>query len=214
MTVGKVIDIYMSSSNHYFHGYTRFMRGAMQMASKYGIEINIVNIESVPIDEYVVSHQICPERFVFVMGVNKYQEKKIAMEFKRTNIPFIIINMNSQTSDNVNILNMNHTEAARDITNYLISGGRKNLAFLGYNIYSTPDANKLIGYREALENNGLCFNVENVFQYGCRGINEAIDEFIKKRKLYDGVICSTDSIAALLMSPGKLGKIEIPHELS
>lgn len=136
------------------------------------------------------------------------------MEFKRTNIPFIIINMNSQTSDNVNILNMNHTEAARDITNYLISGGRKNLAFLGYNIYSTPDANKLIGYREALENNGLCFNVENVFQYGCRGINEAIDEFIKKRKLYDGVICSTDSIAALLMSPGKLGQLEIPHELS
>ncbi len=210
----KIIDIYMSNSNRYFHGYTRFLRGAIPMASRHGIDINFVNINSVPIDEYVALHQTYPERFVFIMGVNTNQEKRIVMEFNRTNIPFIIVNMNSPTSNNVNILNMNHTEAARDITNYLISNGRKNLAFLGYNIYSIPDGNKLIGYKAALVNNGLNFSMENVFQYGDRGINEAIDEFTKKRKLYDGVICSTDSVAILLMSPEKLGHVEIPHELS
>ena len=214
MSEGIVIDIYMSNSNRYFHGFTRFLRGAIPTSSRYGIDINIVNLDSVPIDEYVVSHNSYPERFVLVMGVNIHQEKKIVLEFKRSNIPFIIVNMNSQTPNSVNILNMNHTEAAIDITNHLISNGRKNLAFLGYNIYSIPDANKLVGYQAALVNNGLDFSMENVFQYGDIGINEAIDEFLKKRKLYDGVICSTDAIAILLMSPKKLGHAEIPQELS
>lgn len=209
-----IVDVCTTSVFRDSLGFDEFFKGAAGAAGKYGYKLNVVDIDKITVEKYLQRKKGEKNLYVLVIGVNTILAEEIFKGLKRAAIPFIMANRGVPSLYGTNIVSVSFADAARDLTNHLIKGGRKRIAFLGFNSHSSPSINKLEGYRIALEENGIPFDCGNVFNHTDRPIMDAVRDFALKARLYDAVLCSTDAIAVVLLKSGCLKNIFIPGDLA
>lgn len=210
----KVIDLYVSKSHKDKPIFRKFLKGVLGKAANSGYIVNIVDMTEVPLEAYIASRKGNNGRCVLIVGMNLFQEADILAAFKEANIPFFVINRHYADFLNINSVSINYSNAVKEITEHLIKSGRRKIAFVGFNRFSSIDRQKLEGYTSALKEYRLDFNSNYIFDYGVKKVSDSIEEFLSVVKQFDAAVCSNDSIAIMVSNALRKKGVLIPDELA
>jgi LacI family transcriptional regulator len=135
--------------------------------------------------------------------------------FFRKNIPVIFFDRTPNLRQATNIL-IDNFQASYKATQHLIHQGCKNIVHITANSKINVYKDRLKGYRQALEDNGLIFNEDNVLfgdlsqEFGVK----AADIIRSMYKKPDGVFVSNDYCAAACMAALKKAGYLIPKDIA
>ncbi len=154
-----------------------------------------------------------------VIALSKKPEKDIMGEFKKNNIPVILI---EQDMKDAHMLKADSFKGAYMATEYLIKKGRKKIGIIvgatSWQEIGESPGERLAGYKKALEDYGIKYNDKNViqirgfyFEEGVRSLRKFIDE---KRKLDAVFSAAGDMVAFGVIKEANIRKISIPEDLA
>jgi LacI family transcriptional regulator len=135
--------------------------------------------------------------------------------FLKRNIPVIFVDRVFEHASCPQIF-IDNTKAAYEITNHLIAEGCKNIIHLTASLLRNVYADRLSGYKKALEENGLQFSESSVIisdLSGQAGI-DAATQILKMEKLPDAVFAANDICAVSCMIELQKHGVRIPEDIA
>ena len=112
---------------------------------------------------------------------------------------------------------INDRKAAYDATKYLIDTGCKRIAHIRGPLKPQTTIHRFLGYKQALESNGLTYDKSLVFEAEHLAFEDGqqiAEEMIKNHKDIDGVFAFTDLLATGVLVKFKEAGIRIPEDVS
>lgn len=200
--------------------YFGMIRGVNQVLEKYGYYTILVYTEHNRNRELNMIEAL-KERFVdgMIMVSFDFNEKMIAA-MAESGLPVVITNLyeSRNASASFDCVYVDHVRATNLAASHLIENGHRNIAYLGGSVKEQTGAERLKGYREALEAAGIGYNPALVIQsdYTRVGGEREFGKFIKR----EGAGAVTALVAANdLMGVGSLtycmeNGIRVPRDLS
>ena len=135
--------------------------------------------------------------------------KTLITKLKNNKIPFVILGEPNYFKDKISWVDINNTKGSNLATSHLYNKGYKQIAFLGGSENEIFTKNRIIGYKNSLNNQEpLIFNTENSEE----SITQAATEILKNKKV-DSVICNDNITALILSKAAKEQNIQIPKDL-
>ena len=213
----QTIGIIVPRLNSYFM--TSVLAGIEDTASKEGY--NIIISQSLEKKELEKSnaHTMFIKRVDGLLISLAYDTTDIAhlQPFFNKHIPVVFFDRSFPTDQTTCVVINNH-DAAYKVVKHLIEQGCKRIMHLGGNLMRDVYADRLKGYRLALEENGIAYNDSLV--HTCKlGEQDGIDaaDFILSLppdERPDAVFCANDTSAVYCMSRLKAHGIQIPAEIA
>ncbi|MDZ5712502.1 catabolite control protein A [Jeotgalibacillus haloalkalitolerans] len=175
-TVGVIIpDI----SNIFF---AELARGIEDIATMYKYNIILSNSDQNEEKELHLLNTMLGKQvdgIVFMGG--RITEEHVA-EFQRSPVPIVIAGSVEETNQTPSV-NIDYYQASVDAVTSLIEKGHKDVAFVSGPFHDTINRSmKLEGYKAALENNGLTYSEDFVFE-GDYTYDSGLDAWAKLREL-------------------------------
>jgi DNA-binding LacI/PurR family transcriptional regulator len=135
--------------------------------------------------------------------------KTLITKLKNNKIPFVILGEPNYFKDKISWVDINNTKGSNLATSHLYNKGYKQIAFLGGSENEIFTKNRIIGYKNSLNNQEpLIFNTENSEE----SITQAATEILKNKKV-DSVICNDNITALILSKAAKEQNVHIPKDL-
>ena len=122
-------------------------------------------------------------------------------------------NPKTEINNNVSCVTINRENAMYENVTNLYNSGAKRIAMIGINPSVNTDVAHMNGYIMATVAHGTTHYKQDIF-YNTTTIDDTIDNFIKRYKQYDAVVCTNDYVAILLLSKLNQLGIKVPDELS
>jgi len=143
-------------------------------------------------------------------------EKELVEEFKKDDVPIVFI---EEIVEGAPTVKFNNIKGAYMATEHLIKKGRKNIAFVGGAADKELNADeRLKGYREALEANGLPFDENNtieVLNYSFEEGEDLVNELLSRSNKFDAMFCAAGDITAIgVMDAAKNQGIIVPDDIA
>ncbi len=135
---------------------------------------------------------------------------------KQVHFPFTVIGRPLMHEKSITYVDNDNVSVAKEITNYLIKMGHKNIAFIGGNEKFAVTIDRLKGYREALEENGLPFCREYLideYQFNEKGY-ESLKDLINYNPMPTAIIAQDDLTGYEILSYLEKLNIHVPRDLS
>lgn len=110
---------------------------------------------------------------------------------------------------------INNEQAGYDATDHLISQGCKNILMVSGNLKRNVYANRFLGYKKALEQNGMVLNKENIFEstMASKNVKDVVDYIKNMDKPIDGLFVLSDSFAAHIIKELKKENYRVPLDI-
>lgn len=168
-----------------------------------------------------LSHILNPEGILGLIGVGS-MESSLLLEVHRLGIPMVLVDHEDALIPTDTVF-ANNSDSVMRLCQYLIELGHKHLHFIGDISFSRSFRDRWLGYREALEGNGLTvpgiddpmlqpITVE-IGQY-TSFFKEWVSERIKANTLPTAMICANDAIALNMLMALEQTGIEVPAQVS
>jgi LacI family transcriptional regulator len=143
-----------------------------------------------------------------------YEREKDTGILNKVKIPVVLVNREIR-GVNRDIVIFNNFKGAYDATDYLIKKNHKKIIILSGPKYSRSFEDRVMGFKEAMEENGL-FNDSFVFscQYSEKSGYEAMGQALGSIKNIDAVFASSDLIALGAIAAIRERGLEIPGDIS
>lgn len=141
-------------------------------------------------------------------------EEEIIAWLCDASVPAVVVGGGTVTP-NLDCIYPDDTEAARQVTQHLFSLGHRRFAFISYHSRSDSVRARLLGYRQALEENGIPSEASHVFSVSLE--SEELATWLQKTVLSDramAVIALDDRQALALMKAAHAQGLEVPRDLS
>jgi len=149
------IDVSIAKNFEGFQGFTEMVQGITQRADAKGIHINLVRHTGEQIvQDYERWNTEKELKGVIVIGKNKEDEHLEIEMLRSKKIPHIFVNRVFEDND-ISYVSVDLKKAACDIVNYLIQKGHQKIAVIGKPNQLKVDEDKMMGYREAFQKNGI-----------------------------------------------------------
>ncbi|AJD91808.1 catabolite control protein A [Jeotgalibacillus malaysiensis] len=208
-TVGVIIpDI----SNIFF---AELARGIEDIATMYKYNIILSNSDQNEEKELHLLNTMLGKQvdgIVFMGG--RITEEHVA-EFQRSPVPIVIAGSVEETNQTPSV-NIDYYQASIDAVTSLIEKGHKNVAFVSGPFHDTINRSmKLEGYKAALENNGLTYNEDFVFE-GDYTYDSGLDAWAKLRELDDkptAIFVGNDEMALGVVHGAQDEGLNIPDDV-
>ncbi|WP_122645283.1 catabolite control protein A [Enterococcus mediterraneensis] len=157
-TVGVIIP---DVSNMYF---ASLARGIDDVATMYKYNIILANSDGDNQKEVNVLNNLLAKQVDGVIFMGHHITDEIRGEFSRSKTPVVLAG-SIDPDEQVGSVNIDYQNATKDAVNTLAKNGNKKIAFIsGALIDPINGQNRLNGYKEALEENGLSYNEGLVFE--------------------------------------------------
>jgi LacI family transcriptional regulator len=116
----------------------------------------------------------------------------------------------------VNKVIVDNISGIREITDYVITRGCRNLIFLSWGLGRSIEQQRKEGFIQSLKNNGLNFKDEMAIEYPNGYDSGLLNELIKRfmLNLPDAVICGSDQVALKLILTCRKHGLNVPKDLS
>ena len=136
-------------------------------------------------------------------------------EALRNNIPSVVIN-NFVRDLNVSCIAIDNTGGAEQAVNYLISLGHKRVAHITGDVVTQAAAERLEGYKRALQKNKIPFDQELIFKtdYSRGQARSAAEDLLKMTNPASAVFVASDAMALEVMTVARERGKSIPKDLS
>jgi len=130
-------------------------------------------------------------------------------------IPLVVINRNVKDLD-VSSVSINNFKGAYDATEFLINHGHKNIAHLAGDIRVQCAAERIEGYKAALDKNKIEIrqNYLKVTNFSRKEAREQLDDLFSKSSRPTAIFCCSDEVASEVISFAEENNIPIPKDLS
>ncbi|KAF1304913.1 MULTISPECIES: catabolite control protein A [Enterococcus] len=157
-TVGVIIP---DVSNMYF---ASLARGIDDVATMYKYNIILANSDGDNQKEVNVLNNLLAKQVDGVIFMGHRITDEIRGEFSRSKTPVVLAG-SIDPDEQVGSVNIDYQNATKDATDLLAKNGNKKIAFIsGALIDPINGQNRLNGYKEALQENGLSYNEGLVFE--------------------------------------------------
>lgn len=175
--------------------FSKSMKGISLYAKKKGYYILLVHTEKDEDDIATLNHIVNSRRVDgIILPTVKTNDSKIEF-LKNQNHPFVVIGK-PENNDDVLWVDNNNRDAMYNVVNILAEKGHKSIAFIGgeHDFQVTKD--RLQGYKDALEDNGLVFDERFIYekQYTEQAAYDATLDMIKY-KTPDAIVTTDDMLA-------------------
>lgn len=133
----------------------------------------------------------------------------------KKNIPIIFFDRILEHPGCTSIV-IDNKQAGYDATKHLLEQGCKRIVHLSGSLNRNVYADRLAGYKQALQEKGISFDPELVISNNLSdmGGEEAARQILKMNKKPDGVFAANDTSAVACMRELKLAGIKIPEDIA
>ncbi|MEZ5041695.1 MAG: LacI family DNA-binding transcriptional regulator [Saprospiraceae bacterium] len=199
-------------SNPFFAKFARFLEIE---ASKYNYKVIFANSDEKK-DKFAVELGVFKNRqvdgFILIPPIGSEQE---LLNLQKQKIPFVVVDRYFKDVDCHAVI-INNYQAGYEATLRLIKNHRKKIAILNVNNQLLTMKQRVEGYRDALENNGMTINPALMkqlrFSHEKKLIMKAIQEILKEGA--DGLFFTTSKLTILgIECLSELG-VSIPKDIS
>ena len=132
-------------------------------------------------------------------------------------IPFVRIISGSEPPDQRSpCVYIDDRHAAHEITRHLIDNGHRRIAFLGGDAEHRSSAERLAGYRSALEAKGMALDAELVVdgRYSFQSGIDRTERLLQREERPTAIFACNDEIAAGTLFAARMAGVDVPGELS
>ncbi len=192
------------------------LRGISRSANeqKYGLYLSTSHTQE-GIYEEVVS-MVQGKRIDGLILLYSRKNDKVIEFLKQVNFPFTVIGRPLVHETSITYVDNDNVTIAKDVTKYLIDMGHQNIAFIGGNENFAVTIDRLKGYREALEENGIPFRMNYLIdehQFNDKGF-ESLTNLIRSVPMPTAIIAQDDLTGYEILSYLEKLNIHVPRDLS
>ena len=210
----KTIGILLPDISNQF--YPEIVRGAEDVSNIYDYNIILCNSD-LDIEKEKEYLRVLKEKMVDgVIYMSSELNQEIMDIINELDLKTVLV----ETRDNNGSLpsvTINNAKASKESTEYLLSKGLKNIAFIGtekdgMNAWS----DRYLGYEKAMKEANIEVNPELVYfgsikmKTGCEGVSK----FINSKQKFDGIVCASDDIAMGAINELRDNNIDVPKDVS
>lgn len=140
---------------------------------------------------------------------------KIVRAIEASNTPFVPLSPGKANGKRLSVAT-NDREICEEMTLYLASLGHKRIAFISGHSQHLAVGNRLLGYRDGLEQSGLKFSErlvvagDNSFGSG----EDCANRLLKRKERPTAIFAANDDMAAGVLRAARLLGIDVPSQLS
>lgn len=163
------------------------------------LSVKMISNTTIIYDEKVMSPQdllSSPKDGYLIIGTSEEQERAIVPLLSNAGLPSILINRQAKDVHTSSV-NVDDTAATMDATEYLISLGHKDIAFIGGNKNYQNTKHRLLGYQLAMEKHGLPIRSEYILfgEFSERSGYQQGNAILQMRHRPTAAICASDPLA-------------------
>jgi DNA-binding LacI/PurR family transcriptional regulator len=155
-----------------------------------------------------------------VILLNPLDEDQRILKYKVSKTPFVIIGRPNDRNGDTKYVDNNNTEMVKEVGEYLIGLGHKEILFLNASLHMTVAEDRKSGLKQAYDNYSLPFIEGDVIYYDpsrCKdgsqyGYTSLLENYRKKK--YTAIIADTDRVALGVIRAAREIGIDIPNDVS
>ncbi len=195
--------------------YSRITQGIEEVTSKFGYHVILCNTKYDLEKEANSVHAMLGRKIdgLIISPVESVSYDYLK-ELKREGIPFV--SLRRLPVEEVDYVMANDEEAAYELTKHLISLGYKRIGYIGNTKCGFTDHDRLLGYRRALQDQGLTYDETRVVEtgFGMKDGYRASMNLLTRDSKPRAIIAFSDILAmGILLAAKELG-IKVPQELA
>jgi len=159
-------------------------------------------LERLPVDGIILTSPLCDN--LEILGI-----------LKRLKTPYVALSPKLPNTD-MPVVKMDNTQAAQEITAYLIDQGHKKIGIITGHSHHNSSALRYQGFVNAMEAAGLSVNPDWVVEgdFSFRSGVEAAEVLLSRKELPTAIFACNDDMAAGVISVTTRKGMSIPEELS
>lgn len=178
----------------------KIVKGIDDTAKALGYDILICNTNLDPAQE-LRSVNTLLQRSVdgIIFHPSQLTDKGVKL-LKKSGIPFVCISRRFPNIKTDYVIT-NNRDGIKTIFNYLVSKGCRNILFINSPTFSSSSQDRMVGYREALQENGFEYREELVMisKSNFEAAYSSMLQWIDQKVNFDSVLCGRDEIAIGVM---------------
>ncbi|MGQ9473474.1 MAG: LacI family DNA-binding transcriptional regulator [Candidatus Caldatribacteriaceae bacterium] len=207
----KVIGVVIPDIENPF--FSSLVKSLEFLLFRYGYFLLLCNTENNPDLEDNFIHYLGRNKAKGVILVTSTSKERI--KIFNTNIPLVLLDRNIQGVE-LPFVATNHYQGGKIATSYLLRRGRRRIAFLGgrreVNVYEE----RLKGYIEGLQENGLVVDPDLIVEgdFSFQGGYQAVDLLLGRGKSFDAIFAANDLIALGAIERLREKGMSIPQDVA
>ena len=142
-------------------------------------------------------------------------DTRMARDLKKLGFPFVVIGEPVNCREPVDWVDVNNQQGGQQAVDHLLQQGYKRIAFMGGSQKETFNRNRLAGYRESLDANGIEYMPEYVREGGSSKEDgkSMMQELLSLPERPDSVICSDNFLSLGAMKAIEEAGLKIPQHI-
>lgn len=210
-----LMQSYYANTGHF---YSIVLRSTVERAKELGY-ISILNYFED--DQFEFPDCIIDRKVAGILVVGKISDQNLN-QLKNTGIPVVLVDYTS-LGDTCDCVLTHNKQGGYLITQYVLDKGYKRVGFFGDLEYSLSFSDRFMGYKQALVNRSIAFDIESyINQYSILHETEkyvlendvnSIVSLLKKSELPEVFVCANDSNAFILLNALTLMNIKVPDQI-
>ena len=212
----SIAFIYDNPNSHYI---IELQKGILQSCRERGYELVIHPCDSAKADIYqeltLLARRVKVGGLILTPPLSEHEA--IVDALLADDIPFVRIISASEPPDRLSpCVYIDDRHAAHEITSHLIDNGHRRIAFLGGDAEHRSSAERLAGYRSALQAKGMEADAGLVVdgQYSFQSGVARTERLLKMKDRPTAIFACNDEIAAGTLFAARVAGVDVPRELS
>lgn len=198
-------------SNPFFY---EVIHGIETIVYNNGLCLIIANLQTPVKKENMLGWLIHGKRTQGVVLPSAIVDSQMVKDLKSIKFPFVVLGEPADCREPIDWVDVNNAQGGQQAVDHLLRRGYKNIAFIGGSRKEIFNRNRLAGYREAIELNGLEYMPEYIREGGSSKEDGAamIRELLKLPKRPDAVICGDNFLSLGAMKAFAEAGLRIPED--
>lgn len=194
--------------------YPLLVRGVQAVAEENGYDVIMVNSDGLRSREQRFVEMAAQRRFDGILGVFFSLNARDLAPLAESNLPIVRIEVGDKSGGPLPIDNVftDNFDAARDMTDFLISKGHRNIAMIAGR--GGPEEVRVNGYRHALDRAGLIADVIHDAEYNEHGGMRAAQTLFARQDEATAILAANDLMAIGAMKMARTIGKSIPGDLA
>ena len=209
-TIGLLIgDI----QNPYF---SEVARGILDFAQEREYDVFLCNTDGVPHTEKRAIYSLIDHNIDGAIIYPTWKNKDWIPRFAQINCPLVLVNSKTEPRPGVGLIRTKIKKGANLAVKYLIQKGHQKIGMIAGEVSPIEKINRVQGYREALEENGLIFREDwvmlgqPVMEHGFA----AAKELLSKNPEISAIFCYNDLLAMGAIQSCKEMGLKVPEDIA
>ncbi len=181
---------------------------------KYGIYLSTSATEDGIYEEVV--RMVQGKRVDGILLLYSRKNDKLLTYLNTVKIPFTVVGRPYEKEQQTTYVDNDNIQTSIDVTNFLINAGHRRMAFIGGNQQFVVTADRLKGYKKALENEGIAYDEKFVINE--QSVKEEgrviIEKLVSLEEPPTAIITQDDLIAFQIISHLESLNLNVPNDIS